>query len=69
LGLEHFTYLLNILKKFHGIQYNMAGGKFAGLDIESNSASHGCRISMPGYIFAAPQIQASTTHQTMAISI
>jgi hypothetical protein len=24
-GQEHFTYLLDILKKFHGIQYNMAG--------------------------------------------
>jgi hypothetical protein len=25
-GLEHFTYLLDILKKFNDIQYNMAGG-------------------------------------------
>jgi hypothetical protein len=24
-GLEHFNYLLGILKKFHGVQYNMAG--------------------------------------------
>jgi hypothetical protein len=35
-GLEHFTYLLDILKKFHGVQYNMAGNKFAGMDIEWN---------------------------------
>ncbi len=33
-GLEHFNYLLGILKKFHGIQYNMAGNKFSGMDIE-----------------------------------
>jgi hypothetical protein len=33
-GLEHFTFLLDILKKFHGIQYKMAGNKFAGMDIK-----------------------------------
>jgi hypothetical protein len=33
-GLEPFTYLLDILEKFHGVQYNMAGNKFAGMDIE-----------------------------------
>ncbi len=49
-GLEYFTYLLDILKKFHGIQYNMAGDKFAGMDMEWNYASRRCRISMPGYI-------------------
>jgi hypothetical protein len=49
-GLEHFTYLLDILKKFHGVQYNMAGNKFAGMDIEFNYAARCCRISMPGYI-------------------
>ncbi len=49
-GLEHFTYLLDIIKKFHGVQYNMAGDKFAGMDIEWNYAAHCCRISMPGYI-------------------
>ncbi len=49
-GLEHFTYLLDILKKFHGVQYNMAGNKFAGMDIKWNYAAHCCRISMPGYI-------------------
>ncbi len=50
MGLEHFTYLLYILKKFHGIKYNMAGDKFAGMDIEWNYAFCRCRISMPGYI-------------------
>jgi hypothetical protein len=49
-GLEHFNYLLGILKKFHGIQYNMAGNKFAGMDIEWNYAALRCRISMLGYI-------------------
>jgi hypothetical protein len=29
-GLEHFNYLLDILKKFHGVQYNIAGDKFMG---------------------------------------
>jgi hypothetical protein len=50
-GLKHFTYLLDILKKFHGIQYNMAGNKFAGMDIKWNYASCRYRISMPGYTF------------------
>jgi hypothetical protein len=33
-GLEHFNYLLGVLKKFHGVQYNMAGNKFAFMHIE-----------------------------------
>jgi hypothetical protein len=49
-GLEPITYLLDILKKFHGVQYNMAGDEFAGMDIEWNYAACCCRISMPGYI-------------------
>ncbi len=49
-GLEHFTYLLNILKKFHGIQYNMAGKKISGMDIKWNYAACRSRISMSGYI-------------------
>jgi hypothetical protein len=49
-GLKHFNYLLRILKKFHGIQYNMAGNRFSGMDIEWNYAAHHCRISMPGCI-------------------
>ncbi len=50
MGLEHFNYLHGILKKFYGVQYNMAGNKFAGMDIEWNYAARRCRISMPGYI-------------------
>ncbi len=49
-GLEHFNYLLGILKKFNGVQYNMAGNKFAGMDIEWNYAACHCHISMSGYI-------------------
>jgi hypothetical protein len=41
-GLEHFTYLLDILKKFHGIQYNIAGDKFAGMDIKWNYTARHC---------------------------
>jgi hypothetical protein len=48
-GLEHFNYLLGILKKFHGVQYNMAGDKISCMDIEWNYAARHCRISMPGY--------------------
>jgi hypothetical protein len=32
-GLKHFKHLRNILKKFHGVQFNMARNKFAGIDI------------------------------------
>ncbi len=49
-GLEHFNYLLSVLKKFHGVQYNMAGNKFADIDIEWAFAANRCHISMPGYI-------------------
>jgi hypothetical protein len=33
-GLKHFTDLLDVLKKFHGVQFNMARDKFAGIDIK-----------------------------------
>jgi hypothetical protein len=49
-GIEHFNHLRDVLKKFHGIQYNMAGAKFAGIDIKWDYATRRCRISMPGYI-------------------
>jgi hypothetical protein len=49
-GLGHFNCLLGILKKFHDAQYNMAGDKFAGMDIEWNYAARHCHISIPGYI-------------------
>jgi hypothetical protein len=49
-GLEHFNHLLDVLKKFHGVQFNMAGDKFAGITIKWDYANSRCRISMPGYI-------------------
>jgi hypothetical protein len=49
-GIEHFTHLLDVLKKFHGVQFNMAGDKFAGINIKWDYANCRCRISMPGYI-------------------
>jgi hypothetical protein len=49
-GIEHFNHLLNLLKKYHGVQFNMADDKFAGIDIKWDYASQRCRISMPGYI-------------------
>jgi hypothetical protein len=33
-GIEHFNHLLDLLKKYHGVQFNMAGDKFAGIDIK-----------------------------------
>jgi hypothetical protein len=32
-GVEHFDYLLNLLKKFYAVQFNMAGNKLAGISI------------------------------------
>jgi hypothetical protein len=49
-GIEHFTHLLDVLKKFHGVQFNMAGDKFAGINIKWDYANSRCHISMPGYI-------------------
>jgi hypothetical protein len=44
-GIKHY-----LLKKYHGVQFNMAGDKFDGIDIKWDYASRLCRISMPGYI-------------------
>ncbi len=49
-GIEHFAHLHDVLKKFHGVQFNMAGNKFADIDIKWDYATRRCRISMPGYI-------------------
>ena len=49
-GIEHFNHLLDVLKKYHGIQFNIEGTKFAGIDIKWDYASRRCRISMEGYI-------------------
>jgi hypothetical protein len=48
--MEHFNHLCNVLKKFHGIQFNMAGNKFAGIDIKWDYTTRWCHISMSGYI-------------------
>ena len=49
-GIEHFDFLLNLLKKFHGVQFNMAGDKFTGISIQWDYPGKRCRLSMPGYI-------------------
>jgi hypothetical protein len=49
-GIEHFNHLLDLLKKIHGVQFNMAGDKFAGINIQWDYAGQCCRISMEGYI-------------------
>ncbi len=49
-GIEHFNFLLNLLKKIHGLQFNMAGNKFAGISIQWDYPGRRCRLSMPGYI-------------------
>ena len=49
-GIEHFNHLLDVLKKFHGVQFNMAGDKFVGINIKWDNANCRCGISMPGYI-------------------
>ncbi len=49
-GVELFNYLLDILKTFHGVQFNMAGNKFVGINIKWDYAACCCHISMLGYI-------------------
>jgi hypothetical protein len=49
-GIEHFNFLLDLLKKYHGVQFNMAGDKLAGIGIKWDYAGKRCRLSMPGYI-------------------
>ena len=41
-GNEHFHHLLTLLKKFHGVQINMAKDKFAGMTIDWDYAAHKC---------------------------
>jgi hypothetical protein len=49
-GLKHFNHLLDLLKKYHGVQVNMAGDKLASMDINWDFAGKRCCINMPGYI-------------------
>jgi hypothetical protein len=41
---------LNLLKKYHGVQCNMAGDKLAGITIRWDYPRKCCQLSMPGYI-------------------
>ncbi len=36
--------------RFHGVQFNMAGKKLAGISIKWDYPGRRCRLSMPGYI-------------------
>ncbi len=49
-GIEHFNFLLELLKKIHGAQCNMAGDKLAGIAIQWDYPGKCCRLSIPGYI-------------------
>ncbi len=49
-GIECFNHLLDLLKKFHGVQCNMAGDEFAGINIKWDNVGCPCHISMPDYI-------------------
>ncbi len=49
-GIEHFNHLMDLLKKYHGVQFNMVGDKFVGINIKWDYAGQRCRISMEGYI-------------------
>jgi hypothetical protein len=37
--IEHFNHLLDVLKKYHGVQFNIEGTKFAGINIKWDYAS------------------------------
>jgi hypothetical protein len=49
-GLQHFNHLRDVIKKFQGVQFNMAGNKFLGIDIKWDYTTCRYFISMPGYI-------------------
>jgi hypothetical protein len=49
-GIEHFNFLVDLLKKYHGIQLNLAGDKLAGIAIKWDYHNRCCRLSIPGYI-------------------
>ncbi len=49
-GIEHFNHLLDLLKKYHGVQFNMDGDKFAGIHIKWDYPGRRCCVSMDGYI-------------------
>jgi hypothetical protein len=49
-GIEHFNFLIALLKKYHGVKVNMAGDKLAGISIKWDYAGKRCRLSMPGNV-------------------
>jgi hypothetical protein len=49
-SIEHFNFLLELLKIIHGVQCNMDGDKLAGIAIQWDYPGKRCRLSMPGYI-------------------
>ena len=49
-GIELFNFLLDILKRYHGVQFNIAGDKLAGISIKWDYAGKRCCLSMPGYV-------------------
>ncbi len=49
-GIEHFNFLLELVKKIHSVQCNMAGDKLASIAIQWDYPGKCCRLSMPGYI-------------------
>jgi hypothetical protein len=49
-GIEHFNFLLELLKKIHGVQCNMARDKLAGIAIQWDYPGKCCCLSMPRYI-------------------
>jgi hypothetical protein len=49
-GIKHFNFLLNLLKKYLGVQCNMAGDKLAGIAICWDYPRKRCQLSMPAFI-------------------
>ncbi len=74
-GVEHFNYLLYALKKFHDVQFNMAGNKFRSINIEWNYKACCWCIRMGIYIptlllkFKHPQPNKSRLSPFKCLSI
>ena len=75
-GIEHFNFLVDLLKKCHGIQIIMAGNKLADIAIKWDYLNKRCRLSIPGYIdnlltkFKHPRPRSSqfSPHKCLSIS-
>jgi hypothetical protein len=67
-GIKHFNFLLNLLKKYHGVQCNMAGDKLAGIAIRWDYPRKHCQLSMPRYIdnlLISSSILALASHNSL----